>query len=83
MIRMQRQNLSETELLSVINNTFASHEQSAGSKVETLLWQNNIDPEQCNWVCGYIDHGDNLPHQYETLRHNLIKQCQDNFNVQH
>ena len=83
MIRMQRQNLSETELLSVINNTFASHEQSAGSKVETLLWQNNIDPEQCNWVCGCIDHSDNLPHQYETLRHNLIKQCQDNFNVQH
>ena len=80
---MQRQFLSEAELLNVINTAFANHEQSAGSKVQSLLWQDGINTEQCNWVCGCIDHGDNLPHQYETLRHNLIKQCQDNYNVKH
>lgn len=80
---MQRQWLSEQALLNTINNIFAEHEQSAGAKVESLLWRADSNAEECNWACGRIDHGDNLPHQYETLRHNLIKQCQDNFNVKH
>lgn len=80
---MQRQMLSESELMTALNEAFASHEQSAGAKVDILECIAEAKSDCCNWRCAHIDHGGNIPQQYETLRANIIKQHQDAFNLRH